>query len=62
MIYPVSFYKATCEKCGKTVELNGADEDICSQQLLQIGWLIWANPRTFQPLHTLCPDCKNKRK
>ncbi len=65
MIYSRIRYYVCCDKCGKTIETNAADEDIAAETAKRQGWrcnTMLSLKGTYQkPKYiNLCPKCKEE--
>ena len=58
MIYSRLRYYITCDKCGKTIETNAADEHIAAETAIRKGWTSELIYPTFRDMLILCPKCK----
>lgn len=67
MFYSRLRFYVCCDKCGKTIETNAADERIASETAEREGWMCkillpfkgaYHGPKYVN----LCPDCKNEKK
>lgn len=65
MIYSRLRYYVCCDKCGKTIETNAADEDIAAETAKREGWqcnaLLSLKGTYHKPKYiNLCPKCKEE--
>lgn len=65
MIYSQQRFYVQCDRCGKTIETNAADERIASETAKRAGWYcntvlsmggIYHKPKNVN----LCPKCKEE--
>lgn len=62
MIYSRPRYYITCDKCGKTIETNAADEHIAAETAIREGWTSEIIHPTYPRYVNLCPKCKEGKK
>lgn len=63
MIYSRLRYYVCCDKCGKTIETNAADERIASETAKLDGWMCKIKGAYLGPKYVnLCPECKQEKK
>lgn len=60
MIYSRPRYYITCDKCGKTIETNAADEHIAAETAIREGWTSELIHPTYPRYVNLCNECKEK--
>lgn len=63
MIYSQQRFYVRCDRCGKTIETNAADERIASETAKRAGW--YCNTVFSMVYHgsknvNLCPKCKEE--
>ena len=61
MIYSRTRYYVCCDKCGKTIETNAANEQIADETAVRLGWTGYSLSQYTKYLH-LCPKCKEETK